>query len=600
MSANDGCRMRNDRLKRALVVAAILLLFLFAACLFTRPLISQGAGSTYKDPYDPTFQAWTLSWDLHQLARNPGGLFDANIFFPNDLTLAYSDFQLTNAFLSLPFQLLTGNPVQAANLTLILNFFLSAVGAYLLTARLTRSRMAGVVAGLAFSFAPARLAHMGHLQLSGAAWIPLCLLFLHRYCESRRPYDAALCALFLVVQTLATWYYGIILTVAILVFLAVRLAMGRRQFTLKWTATLLACFLAAGLLILPFAWPYLKLNRSDPSFERTIEEVHLFSADVRDFAIAPEENLLWGRLTADLRETTTTRGGPTERSLFPGLLPLVLGVFGAFLLVRKGRGEERFYGVFYAVLALFAALLCLGGALYFFGHRLDVPMPYDALFRFFPGFRVMRVPARFVVLISLSFAVLSGFAVREILKRARARKTAAAVVVAVALAALLFVDLMSASLPMYAVPKKEEFPPVYHWLEAREGTSPSVELPLADYNPSTFKRGLTYEATWIAREAMRTYYSTLHFKKIFNGYSGYIPASYYRGVLYGRSFPSEESIAFFADQGLEFIIVHEKELPPSTVEAVRGWAKSHDDIVEVKRFDGDVVYSISANEPARP
>ena len=42
-------------------------------------------------------------------------------------------------------------------------------------------------------------------------------------------------------------------------------------------------------------------------------------------------------------------------------------------------------------------------------------MPYHLFYYAFPGFKVMRVPARFTILISLSLAVLSGFAVKGLL-----------------------------------------------------------------------------------------------------------------------------------------------------------------------------------------
>src|SRR5450759_3218457 len=201
---------------------AILLVFFILAIVFTRPMITKGSNHTYKDPYDPTFQAWTLAWDVHALTHNPFNLFNANIFFPNLYTLAYSDHQLVTAVMAIPLMAVTQNPIQTANYMLIFNLFLCEVGAYLLVMHLTQSRLAGVVAGIAFAFAPPRLAHMGHLQLSAAAFIPLCLLFLHRYSEEGRPRDAALSGLFLVLETLSTWYYGMILAFAIFVFLIVR------------------------------------------------------------------------------------------------------------------------------------------------------------------------------------------------------------------------------------------------------------------------------------------------------------------------------------------------------------------------------------------
>lgn len=574
---------------------AILLVFFILAIVFTRPMITKGSNHAYKDPYDPTFQAWTLAWDVHALTHNPFNLFNANIFFPNRYTLAYSDHQLVTAVMAIPLMAVTQNPIQTANYMLIFNLFLCEVGAYLLVMHLTQSRLAGVVAGIAFAFAPPRLAHMGHLQLSAAAFIPLCLLFLHRYSEEGRPRDAALSGLFLVLETLSTWYYGMILAFAIFVFLIVRFIMRRKAFTLKWTATFAVVIAIAVLLVLPFGLPYQRIHSLDSRYARSIKEVDLFSADVRDFTAASQENLVWGGVTASAREQTNKRGGQTERSLFPGLILVVLGIAGAAYLFAKGKGAARFDVRYYVTLAVASFLMCLGTSLYFFGHRLAIPMPYHLFYYAFPGFKVMRVPARFTILISLSLAVLSGFAVKGLLswltRRSRG-KVVITLLASVVVLALLLVDLMPASLPMTRVPLKDEFPKVYTWLKERPGEAPTVELPLADYNPRTLNAGIQYEPTWAEREALRTYFSTLHWKKIFNGYSGFIPSTYYDGVRATSDFPSQGSMDFLKKMGIQFVIVHGKLLEPARLQSVLDWDARHGDFNLVGKFGDDFAYRI--------
>ena len=572
---------------------AILLAFLVLAAVFTRPLLTQGADHTYKDPYDPTFQAWTLAWDVRALTHNPFDLFNANIFYPNPYTLAYSDHQVVTAVIAAPILGVTGNPVQTANYMLIFNFFLCAAGAYLLVVHLTDSRAAGLVAGIAFAFAPPRLAHMGHLQLSAAAFIPLCLLFLHRYSEEGKPTDAALFGLFFVLQALSTWYYGMILAFAILVFLVVRLAVRPRAFTFKWIAVFVAFAAIAAALVMPFAVPYLKVQEQEQRFDRKVDEVDMFSADVADYAVASRENLVWGSLNAGLRKNTAERGGETERSLFPGLVVLVLAALGAAYVFRRGRGAARFDVRYYVTLIAASFVMSLGTSLYFFGRRLDIWMPYELFYRLFPGFKVMRVPGRFVILIALSLAVLSGFAVKGIMAYLRRRGGRALPALAcLSIAALLLLDLMSAGLTLHEVPRAAEFPAVYHWLKEQPGDAPTAELPLADYNKGTYDAGLQYEETWAPREAMRTYFSTLHWKKLFNGYSGYIPDSYYRGVRATSDFPSRRAVDFLKEEGIQFVIVNGKLLEPDRLLSVLEWEKDQADFNLVRRFGSDYVFRL--------
>ena len=121
---------------------------------------------------DPLFVMWVLAWDCKQLLAALGGdpgrlasLFDANIFHPAPLTLAYSEHFVGQALQVLPIYAATGNPILCYNLLFLSTFVLSGLGAYLFVRDLTGSHAAGFVAGLAFAFAPYRFPQASHLQV---------------------------------------------------------------------------------------------------------------------------------------------------------------------------------------------------------------------------------------------------------------------------------------------------------------------------------------------------------------------------------------------------------------------------------------------------
>jgi hypothetical protein len=71
------------------------------------------------------------------------------------------------------------HPVAAFNLLLLLSFPMAAMAAYALARYIARSHLAGLVAGLAFAFSPARLAHAAyHPHLTQIGWLPLYFLAL--------------------------------------------------------------------------------------------------------------------------------------------------------------------------------------------------------------------------------------------------------------------------------------------------------------------------------------------------------------------------------------------------------------------------------------
>jgi hypothetical protein len=84
---------------------------------------------------------------------------------------------------------------------------------------------------------------------------------------------------------------------------------------------------------------------------------------------------------------------------------------------------------------------------------------------------------------------------------------------------------------------------------------------------------------------MRTYYSTLHWKRLLNGYSGFIPDSYYEAVLATAGFPSTESIAWLKATGIQYVIVHASLMDPATLQKVFAWSLKHKDLQPWKVFD---------------
>src|SRR4030095_10947434 len=88
---------------------------------------------------------WTLAWDTHAFAHQPLSIFDANIFYPNRDSLAYSENLIGSALFAAPVLWLTANPVLAVNLVSLLSCVLCGLGAYVLGRRLGLTPVAAVL-----------------------------------------------------------------------------------------------------------------------------------------------------------------------------------------------------------------------------------------------------------------------------------------------------------------------------------------------------------------------------------------------------------------------------------------------------------------------
>ncbi len=554
-----------------MIYALVLVLFTLLTLFYTRPLVREAGDHTMRENTgDTLFNIYVLSWNAHSLKTNPFNLFNATLFYPNRYTLAYSDNEFMSSLIALPVLAITGNGVLGFNFVILMSFILSAFGAYLLVWHLARDRYGAFAAGLVFGFSIWRLAHISHMQLLSAEFLPLALLCLHLFTERKKPLWAFLFAVSSIAVFWTVWSYGFYLALAVLLYLVVLAVMRRkrliavarrsarleeRRAVFRWVALLVASFALIGLVLAPFILPYLKAAKLNPNFRRDISEVGQYSADVSDFLVAPPQSLFWGRATSPLRPNPYKRGNQSERSLFPGLAAVLLSVAGMAYLAGRGRDRrERFALAFYLSLLVVGAVMCLGVTLYFFGHGVNLPMPYKLLYRFFPGFKAIRTPSRIFVLCLLSLAVLSGFGVKWLRERlARRLGTVAVGAVMVTLLALMVVDVLPTGIEMRPVQTRARFPAVFGWMATRPGDSPTIVLPLTPYDPQS-PSGMN-DLVFSAMEPQRDYYNTANWKKMLNGYSGYVPVSYKEAVKAESDFPSPGAISFLKRKKVKYVIL---------------------------------------------
>ena len=112
-------------------------------------------GDGVRDAGDPLFNSWVLAWNAHKLSRGEiADYFDANVFYPHRRTLAYSEHLFPQSLLAAPVIWVSGNPVLAHNVILLLSFFTSALGMFALARRLTGATLPAVLAGGIFAFCP--------------------------------------------------------------------------------------------------------------------------------------------------------------------------------------------------------------------------------------------------------------------------------------------------------------------------------------------------------------------------------------------------------------------------------------------------------------
>jgi hypothetical protein len=163
------------------------------------------------DPGDPLLNTWALAWVAHQLPRAPAHLFDANIFYPERRTLAFSEVLIAPGLIAAPLQWLGVGPVLVHNLVFLSGFIISGAGMALLVRTLTNHAAAGILAGIVFAFLPYRFDHYPQLQLQQTGWLPLALWAFHRLLASGWLREGVRLGVFTAAQILSCTYYGLFL-----------------------------------------------------------------------------------------------------------------------------------------------------------------------------------------------------------------------------------------------------------------------------------------------------------------------------------------------------------------------------------------------------
>src|SRR5690348_4424816 len=127
-AAADEHRIRRI-LRHEWTVVAVLATAL--AVVMTWPTLAHATTSLPQDWGDPTLQAWQVAWDGHALLTDPVRLWQANAFYPERYSLAFSDSLLGYA----PAGMIGSGRTAAMlryNLLFVFAFALASFGAYAL------------------------------------------------------------------------------------------------------------------------------------------------------------------------------------------------------------------------------------------------------------------------------------------------------------------------------------------------------------------------------------------------------------------------------------------------------------------------------------
>ena len=506
-----------------------------------RPTPARVAGSLPANLGDPSLLVWILRWGTHALASSPRTLFDANIFWPRPLTLAYSESLLPLAPVYGVIYVATKNWALSFNIFMFALIFFALFAVFALARWLTGRRDAAFVAAVAFVFSAYGMTHVGQLQLQTTGFLALAFLLLFRLLEAPTLGRAAVVGVVNAALVLSALYYGAAYAVAAVVVVAGHVLITRFRPGPGFVPAMLVVAGVTAALVLPATLPYLEL-RDDPGFRRPLEAE--WGIDPVDFIQPAVGSYVYRAL-----EPAPTAPNNWEHRFFLGVSVTVLAVVGVVTVVRGRRApidrqlypahRVRYVGLLAAAgvaTLILAAGPTIGG----------VDAPFTFFYDHVPGFGGLRVMARLAVVFLLAATMFAAYGY-IVFTRWAGRFVPRRNLLLVATSAVMLVEF-AAPLPWVHLPADDATLAVYKELRSRP-QGPLAELPVLD--PRTQPRG------WAFVEAPRMVYSTLDWHPRVNGYSGFIPEGYFESVHALNAFPSQEAVDHARGLGLRYLVLHE-------------------------------------------
>jgi hypothetical protein len=372
------------------------LIYLFLALFYL--LLAVGNPLTYFIGYsgiDLYKDVWDLWWYKTCLLEEHRIPFYTNLLlYPQGAVNYITD--PWGALLSLPLQLWGGLPL-AYNFLVCFYLILAAWGAYLLCLEISENKAAAFIGGLIYAYSPYLLSHIhnGMLNMFNIGWLPLYILFLLKSFKAPRLKYYLLAALFFALGSISGWYYGVVMlfmTLICLLFYPHKLGES-----LKILA--LSALLASPFLALFLAHLYHPLTARPQRLMLTFSKI-IFKAtslNLNNFFI------------------------PSPRAINQVLYSQYLS-WTVLCLAFWGWLKERSRARLWITLSAFFLLLSLGFFLawkdYFvtFNHRL-IPLPFFALYKYLPGFKLFWYPYRMLPGALLGLAVLASLGMKAILQK---------------------------------------------------------------------------------------------------------------------------------------------------------------------------------------
>ncbi|HXH26338.1 MAG TPA: hypothetical protein VNG90_00415 [Candidatus Acidoferrum sp.] len=577
----DFLRWAKSFLRANWIGTVVVLLF---TIFFFWPVLTR-IGS-YIEGGDEMFNAWTLSRNYHCLMHDGCPKYvDGNIYFPNKNTMLYSEAQLSAGLVTLPLYWINDNPIFTYNVWTVASFFLAGWFMYLLAKYLSKGKeLLPTLAGLAFAYAPIKMSSIGHLQNLSIFYLPLIILLVLKFFETKRRHYLIGLFIALVLQFYASWYQMIFVLIAVGILL-----FGSWLFKLTRSKQIIlagAVLLLAALSTLPLALQYVSFSKQNHATFGISDQL-IYESSLKDYTI-PHGGTLLGKLYYKLNPGTQANAFNLDSFSYHGVVLYAVALMLLALVWhsrKQGTANRQLFGMVITLAALalvgfvisLGPLLKIGGAYKYGSLGISFPLPWLLVDKLLPQLEFIRAIGRASVLVLFVLCCFLGYFALSVDKTWWLKKIKWPLYVGILV--LVCVEILPFhQVPMTKLPNNYNLsvPAVYKYIKAHKEIDDIVTVEGdSDYPNAPIPEIRAEWVLWAGYDNRNT----------FNGYSGYEPPTYMADYILFKTM-SPQAAARMKQLGLKYVII-DKQL--STTEP---WLRDRAEQLLAKKIYEDKRYAL--------
>jgi hypothetical protein len=538
------------KLRRLIFIVAIIVIALWSVWSIAKSPSSSLIGG------EDIMIVWILNQTIQKIPHNILSVFQGNIFYPHKNTMAYSVLLIPSAIISsLPVKL-SGYPILAYGISLIIGQILTSLVCFFWFYEITSDSFSSFLGTTAFVLSQIRMNSVAHLQMWTIQWFLISSWMIWKYFKYRKLKFLYIAAGFFIIQIWENLLPSLfILSISLAILFTHRFVLGKHLgnkqpilFAKKEFVKTIIFLIFFGLIFTsPVLAAYLSVSRQF-SYVRPIREVSHFSMSLND--IVNEHFLSYGLFSL----------------FFVSLLILPKKVFN-----KSKDLKWVFIVLIFSFLMSLGPVLKLGGKTVKILGKIFIPLPYGILYYVFPFLKAFRTPSRWMLLFAFSLSLVIAISFSAYKSRFKS--------VILMLAAVLAIFGGKRITKVVAAPTPSNYPKVYYWLSKQDGDA-ILELPIY-----TWAGGKVY-----INEMYRMLYSLEHKKNLVNGASGFYPPDWLDLVKRLSDFPNAELERGLTGMGVDYIVVHKDQYKDKKLQEIENWGKQ----ILVYEDEETLVYKLSS------